>query len=133
MFALHSPCSSMYLSYLSYFYFFFLMIRRPPRSTLFPYTTLFRSRVLDGVPALDADQTGDLPRFEVPLDVGRGAGHGEVTRILRAQPLDQVDLLERIHRRVRPRVHRRDGHVGRPELRPDPARAEFRDVAHEFL
>src|SRR2546430_11805358 len=26
-----------------YFSFFFLMIRRPPRSTLFPYTTLFRS------------------------------------------------------------------------------------------
>src|SRR2546427_12621549 len=25
------------------FHFFFLMIRRPPRSTLFPYTTLFRS------------------------------------------------------------------------------------------
>src|SRR2546429_10027217 len=31
------------LNYL-YFCFFFLMIRRPPRSTLFPYTTLFRSR-----------------------------------------------------------------------------------------
>src|SRR5256885_1031593 len=30
----------------SYFFFFFLMIRRPPRSTLFPYTTLFRSRAL---------------------------------------------------------------------------------------
>src|SRR3712207_8192879 len=29
--------------------FFFLMIRRPPRSTLFPYTTLFRSRVRDQV------------------------------------------------------------------------------------
>src|SRR5216683_8379006 len=28
----------------AYFDFFFLMIRRPPRSTLFPYTTLFRSR-----------------------------------------------------------------------------------------
>src|SRR5258708_25252801 len=27
--------------------FFFLMIRRPPRSTLFPYTTLFRSAALD--------------------------------------------------------------------------------------
>src|SRR5215204_7160241 len=27
--------------------FFFLMIRRPPRSTLFPYTTLFRSRPCD--------------------------------------------------------------------------------------
>src|SRR3712207_7121852 len=32
--------------------FFFLMIRRPPRSTLFPYTTLFRSAALEG--------TGDL-------------------------------------------------------------------------
>src|SRR5258705_290726 len=36
--AFHKPswCSSLF--------FFFLMIRRPPRSTLFPYTTLFRSR-----------------------------------------------------------------------------------------
>src|SRR2546427_13220367 len=32
-----------YCTYL-FFFFFFLMIRRPPRSTLFPYTTLFRSR-----------------------------------------------------------------------------------------
>src|SRR2546430_8777958 len=32
------------------FFFFFLMIRRPPRSTLFPYTTLFRSAI--GIPAL---------------------------------------------------------------------------------
>src|SRR2546430_15964310 len=29
--------------YIFYFFFFFSMIRRPPRSTLFPYTTLFRS------------------------------------------------------------------------------------------
>ena len=28
--------------------FFFLMIRRPPRSTLFPYTTLFRSGIVNG-------------------------------------------------------------------------------------
>src|SRR5437899_8971725 len=33
----------MHLSFL--FSVFFLMIRRPPRSTLFPYTTLFRSRI----------------------------------------------------------------------------------------
>src|SRR5690349_24720086 len=34
---------------LPFFLFFFLMLRRPPRSTLFPYTTLFRSEVgLDG-------------------------------------------------------------------------------------
>src|SRR6266536_4784950 len=35
--------SSTFAHYASFF-FFFLMIRRPPRSTLFPYTTLFRSR-----------------------------------------------------------------------------------------
>src|SRR3989454_12350707 len=37
-----------FLSFLLFFFFFFffLMIRRPPRSTLFPYTTLFRSRRL---------------------------------------------------------------------------------------
>src|SRR5712671_7243448 len=33
----------MVTSTVSFFVFFFLMIRRPPRSTLFPYTTLFRS------------------------------------------------------------------------------------------
>src|SRR2546429_7586957 len=33
------------------FFFFFLMIRRPPRSTLFPYTTLFRS----GIDAMTTD------------------------------------------------------------------------------
>src|SRR5437660_9206836 len=33
----------MVLSVPCFFSFFFLMIRRPPRSTLFPYTTLFRS------------------------------------------------------------------------------------------
>src|SRR6478736_10387639 len=32
-----------HLSSLDFSFFFFLMIRRPPRSTLFPYTTLFRS------------------------------------------------------------------------------------------
>src|SRR3712207_9293535 len=40
--------------------FFFLMIRRPPRSTLFPYTTLFRS-------------TG-LPLVGQPGDLGAGRG-----------------------------------------------------------
>src|SRR2546429_5867500 len=33
----------------TYICFFFLMIRRPPRSTLFPYTTLFRSSIDLGV------------------------------------------------------------------------------------
>src|SRR2546425_9698320 len=40
-------CFSLIARFVSFtFFFFFLMIRRPPRSTLFPYTTLFRSRVL---------------------------------------------------------------------------------------
>src|SRR5437660_12299631 len=34
-----------------FFSFFFLLIRRPPRSTLFPYTTLFRSIVLPMISA----------------------------------------------------------------------------------
>src|SRR5438105_15021603 len=34
---------SVSLHLFSFLFFFFLMIRRPPRSTLFPYTTLFRS------------------------------------------------------------------------------------------
>src|SRR5262245_65580975 len=42
-----------YIVLLSFLYmFFFLMIRRPPRSTLFPYTTLFRSsRRTSGLPS----------------------------------------------------------------------------------
>src|SRR2546430_7826501 len=46
-------------------FFFFLMIRRPPRSTLFPYTTLFRSEVIEpqlGVPTIvpwDGGLVGD--------------------------------------------------------------------------
>src|SRR6478736_7373322 len=43
------------------FVFFFLMIRRPPRSTLFPYTTLFRShRRIVGEPAHRLDDRARL-------------------------------------------------------------------------
>src|SRR5688500_20384504 len=38
------------LSRLLFFFFFFLGLRRPPRSTLFPYTTLFRSEVSSAKP-----------------------------------------------------------------------------------
>src|SRR5438552_12260628 len=45
-------------------HFFFLMLRRPPRSTLFPYTTLFRSRWggtdIDMPHGLAVDRFGDL-------------------------------------------------------------------------
>src|SRR5574339_11280 len=48
------------------FFLFFLMIRRPPRSTLFPYTTLFRSPDLAG--ELGARHgIGDAPRVDQPV------------------------------------------------------------------
>src|SRR2546430_13100702 len=52
------------------------MIRRPPRSTLFPYTTLFRSRLVD-------DHTGDS-RTIVQHEVGLHRGAGDLDdRIVR--------------------------------------------------
>src|SRR5256885_12071109 len=48
----------MSLACLMHFYFFFLMIRRPPRSTLFPYTTLFRSL---GVVVVEVGLVGEEP------------------------------------------------------------------------
>src|SRR2546430_17148718 len=52
------------------FLFFFLMIRRPPRSTLFPYTTLFRSLTFDAAGRVTArygvgDGTGAIA-YETP-------------------------------------------------------------------
>src|SRR5258708_12074101 len=40
----YSYCCLLHAAASPLLFFFFLMIRRPPRSTLFPYTTLFRSR-----------------------------------------------------------------------------------------
>src|SRR2546430_16488609 len=52
---MHTSQFMISMSSLIVFIFFFLMIRRPPRSTLFPYTTLFRSllatKLNDWVPA----------------------------------------------------------------------------------
>src|SRR3712207_8260941 len=58
------------MSKTTYLIFFFLMIRRPPRSTLFPYTTLFRSVTRtylneEGRPTVDLDIWGENQRGEV--------------------------------------------------------------------
>src|SRR3712207_8445044 len=65
--------------------FFFLMIRRPPRSTLFPYTTLFRSK------ALAFDKTGTLTE-----------GRPVVSRVV---PLDGREELETLRLAARSEEH----------------------------
>src|SRR2546426_11297223 len=65
----------------SFPFFFFLMIRRPPRSTLFPYTTLFRSRSLClALASLGARQPRLVsPRRALESDAWdrRGSGRGD--------------------------------------------------------
>src|SRR2546429_3158333 len=58
--------------YLVFFFFFFLMIRRPPRSTLFPYTTLFRS------PSRPGRTCRTCAKFGAP-DVDPGTGGNPLT------------------------------------------------------
>src|SRR3712207_7573613 len=50
--------------------FFFLMIRRPPRSTLFPYTTLFRSAYAGGRRSLTMRTASGVRTVEVNIPAG---------------------------------------------------------------
>src|SRR5687768_18404090 len=68
-------------SYYFVFFLFFLMIRRPPRSTLFPYTTLFRSAAAFGRPH--------------PVSCV-GAGHGAARRRARSEE-HTSELQSRLH------------------------------------
>src|SRR6266481_6928977 len=67
------------------------MIRRPPRSTLFPYTTLFRSRLRRGLrsprPARGADPQGDR-HVRPPLRRRGGRAHGVLRLARRAARAD---------------------------------------------
>src|SRR5712671_6074988 len=73
-------------SYISLPYFFFLMIRRPPRSTLFPYTTLFRS-VNDYLARRDMEWMGPL-YLGLGLTVGAIQSNMEVLERQRAYDAD---------------------------------------------
>src|SRR6266516_148857 len=64
--------------YLDYYLFFFLMIRRPPRSTLFPYTTLFRSPRGPARGPADAHTRARLPDQAGPARGGLG-GRGRIS------------------------------------------------------
>src|SRR2546426_9243339 len=59
-------------------YFFFLMIRRPPRSTLFPYTTLFRSGDVE-LDALGGDITTGA---DVNASAGGSIGDGGTVTVI---------------------------------------------------
>src|SRR2546422_1877399 len=61
--------------------FFFLMIRRPPRSTLFPYTTLFRSAV-DSGPGRRGRAIGDLRLHQEDDPLGQGRCQRLLERIV---------------------------------------------------
>src|SRR3712207_7164150 len=72
------------------------MIRRPPRSTLFPYTTLFRSRKVgrrrgDEAPGLHALADGQLERA-VPLGIGRDRKGADEAAGLSPFPLGLEEL-----------------------------------------
>src|SRR5256885_7879237 len=64
---------SLILTHSCSYFFFFLMIRRPPRSTLFPYTTLFRSAALreDTPMTLTPDEVTRVRSLHDRLDIDR--------------------------------------------------------------
>src|SRR3712207_7455073 len=66
--------------------FFFLMIRRPPRSTLFPYTTLFRSGVQTRLPALGGVNAEQADPLAVEFE-GVAVDHGCATH----DPIGRID------------------------------------------
>src|SRR3712207_8368139 len=65
------------------------MIRRPPRSTLFPYTTLFRSGVVRAVEHEVADREGAVAEPHAPEAVGLPAG----VQPFGEDPVDDVKAL----------------------------------------
>src|SRR3712207_4202651 len=68
--------------------FFFLMIRRPPRSTLFPYTTLFRSQIRTGQ-LKPGDQLPTIAELAVANTVAVGTAHRALA-LLRDEGLVEV-------------------------------------------
>ena len=97
----------------SFISFFFLMIRRPPRSTLFPYTTLFRSIKAEGL--FDGDieiknefgktcfgafisiEPGDIGslylEYKLPQRIGEQIEQGSYNLFIQKQPGNKIDEL----------------------------------------
>src|SRR3712207_7364459 len=75
----------MLLVYIPYVAVFFLMIRRPPRSTLFPYTTLFRSRGRPGRTRRQCGPVDDQVDRWAPTDEPTGTRAEEHTSELQSR------------------------------------------------
>src|SRR2546429_2841360 len=71
------------------------MIRRPPRSTLFPYTTLFRS-ILDAIEQNDESGARLIRACENVVESRRSAGGGERDHALRSEE-HTSELQSRLH------------------------------------
>src|SRR2546430_9253689 len=76
-----------------YLFFFFLMIRRPPRSTLFPYTTLFRSQRAREAVAQDRADEQSLVRYVIGEQLGKRDRGG--IRVTTAENLEDKPGLDR--------------------------------------
>src|SRR5438093_9425901 len=71
------------------FFFFFLIIRRPPRSTLFPYTTLFRSRPRMVMTAI-LSKLGRVPLWS---RISRKRGIGSASRMRSEEHTSELQSL----------------------------------------
>src|SRR5438876_1647725 len=93
---LHPPLS---------FLFFFLMIRRPPRSTLFPYTTLFRS------PLFNPARSGNRAVSDRADRIARGRSEEHTSELQSPVHLVCRLLLEKKKKKKKKRIKRRPNHI----------------------
>src|SRR5260221_10646068 len=108
----------LYYLYFLFNYFFFLMIRRPPRSTLFPYTTLFRSPG-QCTPSDPCRWTArdNAPRALGPRGPGCRSGLAALTGQTRTAPCPSRSLRRRCA--LRPTAFRSEEHTSELQSHSD--------------
>src|SRR5260221_14763752 len=108
-----SPAFSSSINTTIFLVFFFLMIRRPPRSTLFPYTTLFRSPLRPIGAEIEMKRAQRLPRQLI-------AGNRRPARALRRRQRPFGEARDRARRRRgvlrHPAIERDGAEIGRAHV-----------------